>query len=332
MNSRALALIGAGYWGKNLARNFNELGALHTLCDPSPAILGSYGAEYQAVRKTSDIASIWADSTVTAVAIAAPAVHHHRLAKAALLAGKDVYVEKPLCLQGAEADELTMLARKAGRILMVGHLLQYHPHVRELQEWVKAGELGGVRYIASHRLSLGKFRREENVLWSFAPHDISVILSLAGDQLPQRVSCVGSGHLTPGVQDTIAMTMAFAGGLAAHVYANWANPFKEQKVTVVGDKAIAVFDDTKPWAEKLALYRDYHEAGPAGPQPRKVSALFAAVAEAEPLRAECDHFIQCCRTRATPRTDGGEGKRVLDVLQASQTSLDSGQTVDLSRQ
>lgn len=330
MNSRNLALIGAGYWGKNLARNFNELGALHTLCDLSPATLDSYGADYEAVRKTSDFASIWADPAVTAVAIAAPAVHHHRLAKAAMLAGKDVYVEKPLCLQGADADELTALTRQTGRILMVGHLLQYHPHVRQLQEWVGAGELGEVRYIASHRLSLGKFRREENVLWSFAPHDISVILSLAGGRLPQRVSCAGSGHLTPGVQDTIAMTMTFASGLAAHVYANWANPFKEQKLTVVGTKALAVFDDTKPWAEKLALYRDYYETGPAGPQPRKAPAQFATVTEAEPLRAECEHFLHSCRTRTTPRTDGAEGKRVLDVLQASQASLDSGQTVNLS--
>lgn len=327
--NRHLALIGAGYWGKNLARNFHSLGALHTLCDLSPAILDSYGAEYQAVRKTSDLASIWTDAGATAVAIAAPAVHHHRLAKAAMLAGKDVYVEKPLCLQGAEADELTALARQTGRILMVGHLLQYHPHVRQLQEWVGAGELGELRYVASHRLSLGKFRLEENVLWSFAPHDISVILSLAGGRLPQRVSCAGSGHLTPGVQDTIALTMSFADGLAAHVYANWANPFKEQKLTVVGTNALAVFDDTKPWAEKLALYRDYYEVGPAGPQPRKAAAQFAQVAEAEPLRAECEHFLHCCRTRATPRTDGSEGKRVLDVLQASQASLDSGKTVDL---
>lgn len=323
MNPRNLALIGAGYWGKNLARNFNEMGVLRTLCDLSPAILDSYGTEYQAVQKTSDLASIWTDAGVTTVAIAAPAVHHHKLAKAAILSGKDVFVEKPLCLQIEEADELTVLARENGRILMVGHLLQYHPHVRQLQEWVAAGVLGAVQYISSNRLSLGKFRREENVLWSFAPHDLSVILSLAG--MPERVTCTGSGHLTPGVEDVVLVNLAFAGGLRAHVYASWVSPFKEQKLAVVGRKALAVFDDTKPWAEKLALYRNYVEETSVGPTPRKATPEYAVLSEAEPLRAECQHFLDCCHSRQAPRTDGIEGGRVLRVLQAAQASLDAGE-------
>lgn len=319
--NRHLALIGAGYWGKNLARNFHALGALRTLCDLSPATLNSYGPEYSVVKKETSIESIWSDPAITQVAIAAPAIQHHKLAMAAILAGKDVYVEKPLCLQVGEAAELTELAKAHRRILMVGHLLQYHPHVRQLQEWVATGTLGAIDYITSNRLSLGKFRREENVLWSFAPHDLSVILSLAGDQLPERVACTGSGHVTPGVEDVVVVTLAFAGGLRAHVHASWVSPFKEQKLTVVGRNALAVFDDTKPWAEKLALYRNYAEETPVGPAPRKAMAEHVLLSEAEPLRAECQHFLDCCNSRQTPRTDGNEGGRVLRVLQAAQSSL-----------
>lgn len=323
MNQRNLALIGAGYWGKNLARNFHALGALHTLADLSQAILDTYGAEYDGVRKIRDIDSLWGDSAITRVAIAAPAVLHYRLAKAALLAGKDVFVEKPLCLDLGEARELITLARDHGRILMVGHLLQYHPMVRHLQELVASGQLGPICYVTSNRLNLGKIRREENSLWSFAPHDLSVILSLAGGALPGHVRCTGGSYLTPGVADTTLTTMAFRGGLRAQVYVSWLNPFKEQKLTVVGEKAMAVFDDTRPWAEKLAIYRDYlRRDGDAVPAPNKLAPEYAVVSEAEPLRAECAHFLDCCRDRSAPRTDGAEGERVLRVLQAAHSSLE----------
>lgn len=318
-----LALIGVGYWGKNLARNFHALGALHTLCDSSAAVLAAYGDDYAGVHKTGAVDSLWNDAAISQVAIAAPAGHHHRLAKAALLAGKDVYVEKPLCLDPAEAAELIDLARTTGRLLMVGHLLQYHPLVRHLQGWAKTGVLGDLQYATSNRLNLGKFRREENVLWSFAPHDLSVLLALAGDRLPETVICTGGSYLTPGVADTIVAQLAFAGGFHSHVHASWLNPFKEQKLTVVGSRAMAVFDDTKPWAEKLALYRGAVAFGPQGPAPVKVVPEYATVPEAEPLRAECAHFLDCCRDRAVPATDGAEGLRVLRVLQAAQSSLDS---------
>lgn len=323
---RHLALIGAGYWGKNLARNFHALDALHTLCDLSSAILASYNDDYTDVRKTGEVESLWSDAGITQVAIAAPAAHHHRLAKAALLAGKDVFVEKPLCLDTAEAEELVALAKEQGRILMVGHLLQYHPMVRQLQRWMRQGELGVLQYISSHRLSLGKFRREENVLWSFAPHDLSVILSLAGDREPERVSCQGGSYLASGVEDMTITQMSFPGGVKAHVYANWLNPLKEQKLTVIGAKAMAVFDDTKPWSEKLALYRGVVEHGLNGPAPNRVVPEFAAVTESEPLREECRHFLDCCRDRTAPRTDGAEGLRVLRVLQAAQASLERSRT------
>ena len=333
MSTRNLALIGAGYWGKNLARNFHALGALHTLADLSQPILDTYGADYDGVRRTRDIDALWADTAVARVAIAAPAVLHHRLAKAALLAGKDVFVEKPLCLDLGEAHELIALAREKGRILMVGHLLQYHPVVRHLQQLVAAGELGPLHYITSNRLNLGKIRREENSLWSFAPHDLSVILSLAGSALPTQVRCTGGAYLTAGVADTTLTTMAFNGGLRAQVYVSWLNPFKEQKLTVVGAAGMAVFDDTRPWAEKLALYRNYlRRDGDAVPSPNKLVPEYATVPEAEPLRAECAHFLECCRDRQAPRTDGVEGERVLRVLHAAQSSLESdGEAVSLTK-
>lgn len=323
MITRDLALIGAGYWGKNLARNFHALGALHTLADLSQATLDSYGDEYAVVRKTRSIDEVWADPAITRVAIAAPAVLHYRLAKAALLAGKDVFVEKPLCLNLGEARELIDLARTHSRILMVGHLLQYHPLVQQLQRLVAGGELGPLHYITSNRLNLGKIRREENSLWSFAPHDLSVILSLVGSALPVQVRCTGGAYLSSGVADTTLTTLAFSHGLRAQVYVSWLNPFKEQKLTVVGAAGMAVFDDTRPWAEKLAVYRNYlRRDGASVPAPNKLVPEFVAVPEAEPLRAECAHFIECCRDRQSPRTDGAEGERVLRVLHAAQSSLE----------
>jgi UDP-2-acetamido-3-amino-2,3-dideoxy-glucuronate N-acetyltransferase len=320
---RSLALVGAGYWGKNLARNFHALGALHTLCDRSPEILAGYGADYAGVAKTDSFDAVLADPAITRVAIAAPAALHHRLAKAALLAGKDVFVEKPLCLDIAEAEELVALAGKLGRILMVGHLLQYHPCVTELRRLIAAGELGRVHHVVSNRLNLGKIRQEENALWSFAPHDISVVLSLLGGQAPEQVRCTGGAYLTPGVADNALTTLRFAGDVRAHVWVSWLNPFKEQKLTVVGSRGMAVFDDTKPWKDKLVLQREpvvWSEG--RVPTPAKVAAETVVVPELEPLREECAHFLACCDSRQTPRTDGAEGLRVLRVLRAAQTSLE----------
>lgn len=318
-----LALVGAGYWGKNLARNFHALGALHTLCDRSSEVLGSYGPDFDGVEKTSSFDAVLADSRIRRIAIAAPAVLHHTLAKAALLAGKDVFVEKPLCLEVADAQELDGIAQRCGRILMVGHLLQYHPCVEELRRMVAAGELGRLQYITSNRLNLGKIRQEENALWSFAPHDISVILSLVGGELPQKVRCTGESYLTPHVADTTLTTFQFSDGVRGHVFVSWLNPFKEQKLTVVGSRGMAVFDDTRPWASKLFVHRDYLTWSEGRtPTPNRIEGVAVAVPEFEPLRRECEHFLQCCRDRVTPRTNGAEGIRVLQVLKSAQSSLD----------
>lgn len=323
MSGRNLALIGAGYWGKNLARNFRDLGALHTLCDVNQSILDTYGEEYRGIGKTSNLADIWRTSEVTRVAIAAPAAQHYAVAKAALLAGKDVFVEKPLCLGIAEAKELIEIANAGNRILMVGHLLQYHPHVQHLRTLVDAGEFGELHYIMSTRLNLGKIRREENALWSFAPHDLSVILGLVGDNMPVRVRCTGGAYLNHAVSDTTLTVLEFAGNIRGHVHVSWLNPFKEQKLTIVGSKGMAVFDDTRPWNEKLLIYKDYLTRDASeNPVPTKTPARLVSIPEAEPLRNECLHFITCCDSRSAPRTDGHEGLRVLRLLQAAQSSLD----------
>ena len=240
-----LALVGTGYWCKNLARNFHAIGCLHTLCDSSEESLAQYGDDYAGVVREPSFAAVLDNPDIKKVAIAAPAALHFQLAKAALDAGKDLFVEKPLCLDPTEAQCLIELASASKRILMVGHLLQYHAYVETLAEMIRTGQLGRLFYITSNRLNLGKIRREENSLWSFAPHDISVILSLAGEQ-HDSVACNGSSYLTDGVADTTLTQLTFQSGLRAHVYVSWLNPFKEQKLTVVGSEGMAVFDDTKP--------------------------------------------------------------------------------------
>jgi len=311
MYKKSLALIGAGRWGKNLARNFYQLGVLHTLCDANEKLLDNF--PYEGVHFTGGFQSVLENQEIDKVAIAAPAFAHFKLAKEALLHGKDVFVEKPICMTVKEGEELVKLAKERGKILMVGHILHYHPAVKKLQEML--GELGCLQYIASHRMNLGAFRPEENALWNFAPHDISVILSLTGT-LPKEVHCTGGAYVTKGVADMAMTTMTFDNNVKAHVYVSWLHPFKEQKLVVVGSKAMAVFDDTKPWNEKLVVYRDYirFEEIPTKAEP-------IPLPEEEPLKNECLHFLEACVSRKTPKTDGDEGLRVLRVLEAADRSL-----------
>lgn len=321
-NISNVALIGAGYWGKNLARNFFELDALHTICDTNEALLDTYTDRYQGIALTTNFKSVLENPHIKRIVIAAPAFLHYKLAKQAIIANKDVYVEKPLCLDCQEAEELIHLAELHGRILMVGHLLQYHACVRKLLEIVGRGELGKLQYITSNRLNLGSYRTEENALWNFAPHDVSVILALCGHQLPEKIRCVGADYLSHGVADTSLTTMNFAGNVRAHIYVSWLNPFKEQKLTVVGSSGMAVFDDAKPWGEKLVLYRN-HVTWAHGKIPiaNKIDAECMDPPQEEPLKEECKHFLKCCDERLPALTNGEEGLRVLKVLQAAQASL-----------
>jgi len=320
-HGRDLALIGSGDWGKNLARCFEALGALRAIVVPGAAEAAALAGIYGSVAITTSLADVLADPAVRKVAIATPSRTHFELARAALAAGKDVFVEKPLCLHASHARILDDLAEAGGRTLMVGHLLQYHPCVVALRALVAAGELGDLLTISSNRLNLGKFRTDENSLYSFAPHDVSLVLSLLDDQLPESVRCVGTSHLKPGIADSTLTILKFRNGALAHLHVSWLNPFKEQRLTVVGSRGMAVFDDGKPWAEKLVLYRDYMStpAQTSGATPRGEPAI---VAEAEPLLGECAHFLQACAERSRPRTDGREGVRVLQVLDMAQLSLE----------
>ena len=246
-----IAVIGCGYWGKNLVRNFHKLGALKVICDSDSARVQEMAQSYK-VRAAEDVDELLKEKEIDGVVISAPAALHYSLAKRALLAGKDVFVEKPLALHVEEGEELVELARKQNRILMVGHLLQYHPAILELKRLISEGELGRVQYIYSSRLNLGKLRTEEDILWSFAPHDLSAILYLLGEE-PVSVAAHGSSHLNQNVVDVTLTTCEFPSGVKAHIFVSWIHPFKEQKLVIVGDRKMAVFDDTET-ERKLLVY------------------------------------------------------------------------------
>ena len=313
-----IAVVGHGYWGKNLARNFFELGALHTLCDENVAALEAVRQKYPGVSFRGDFEGVLADPEIAGVVLATPAVRHYEMARRALLAGKDVFVEKPLALDVKEGAELVRLAAEQKRILMVGHILQYHPAVRELKTLIASGALGRVEYIYSNRLNIGKIRAEENILWSFAPHDISVLLGLLGEE-PQTVSCEGGSYLNRDVPDVTLSQFGFANGVRAHIFVSWLHPFKEQRLVVVGSAQMAVFDDTA--AEKLVLYPHKVEWKDRIPTAVKSEAVSVPLPNEEPLRNECQEFLDSIGSRRSPLTDGAEGLRVLTVLRACQEAL-----------
>jgi UDP-2-acetamido-3-amino-2,3-dideoxy-glucuronate N-acetyltransferase len=322
---KKIAVVGAGYWGKNLVRNFQALGALGMIVDPSPVIQERMAQDYPGVKLTDSYADALNDPEIGGLAIATPAETHGNLIREAILAGKDVYVEKPLCLSESEGRELIQLAAEKKQLLMVGHLLWYHPMLLKLKELVRQGELGRIRYIYSNRLNMGKLRREENVLWSFAPHDVSVILGLL-EEMPESVQAQGGNFLHQQIADVTVSMLSFASGVKAHIFVSWLHPFKEQKLVVVGDQKMAVFDDTAPWEEKLTLFAHQVEWRNNAPLAIKGEGKTILVPQEEPLRAECGHFLECIMSRNIPRTDGDEGLRVLQVLNSCQKSMESGKT------
>lgn len=316
-----VGLVGAGYWGKNLARNFHALGVLGAICDHNLEAQKRSKERLPDARITSDYQELLNDPKITAIAIATPAGEHYWMAKAALEAGKDLYVEKPLSLDLAEAEELVDLAHRLGRILMVGHILQYHPCVKRLYMLIEDGVLGKLHHITSNRLNLGKICTVENALWALAPHDLSVILKLAGE-LPDQVRCIGGAYLTEDVADTTLTSLHFPSGIRAQIHASWLNPYKEQKLTVVGSEGMILFDDAQGWGQKLLLFRQpIRWVGPIPIPDGSVSPEPVGVEADEPLRAECSHFIECCRTRRTPLTSGEEALAVTRVLSAAEESL-----------
>jgi UDP-2-acetamido-3-amino-2,3-dideoxy-glucuronate N-acetyltransferase len=313
-----VAVVGSGYWGRNLVRNFHELGVLGAVCDAQQKVREEARQIY-GVRTVGALDEIISDPTVDAVVIAAPAVLHYEFVKKALLENKDVFVEKPLALRAEEARELVDLARKRERILMVGHILEYHPAIVELERLIRNGDLGKIQYIYSSRLNLGKLRTEENILWSFAPHDISAILFLLAES-PTEVATHGGSYLNPPTFDTTLTSCNFKSGVKAHIFVSWLHPFKEQKLTIVGDRKMAVFDDMEA-ERKLVLYSHWINWVDRVPVAQKEEGKAVPIPRTEPLRLECAHFVQCLSTRQRPRTDGESGLKVLQILEACERSL-----------
>ena len=316
-----IGLVGCGYWGKNIARNLHQMGLLGGVCDPSARVFESVPKLYPGAVATKSLTDLLSSKEIDAIAIASPAAQHASTARAALLAGKDVFVEKPLALDVKEAKALLDLAKRKKRILMVGHILQYHPAIRKLKELVDAGDLGDIQYVYSNRLNLGKIRHEENILWSFAPHDISVILLLLG-RLPKSVATTGESWLRKGVADVTMTALEFDKGARAHLFVSWLHPFKEQKLVVVGSKRMAVFDDVVKEG-KLRIFDKGVDWLDGQPVIRQTSESTLFFPDLEPLREELLHFADCIRNRKTPHTDGRNGLDVLRVLDAGQRSLDS---------
>jgi UDP-2-acetamido-3-amino-2,3-dideoxy-glucuronate N-acetyltransferase len=321
MVANNIACIGAGYWGKNIVRNFSDLGALLCVCEQDPGKRQHLATMHPKVRFTETIDCVLTDPEVGGVAIATPAETHGELVRRALLAGKDVLVEKPLCLSVREGQKLVALASERRRVLMVGHLLWYHPAVLRLKELVDAGELGRIQYIYSNRLNLGKIRREENILWSFAPHDISVILGLVGE-MPNAIDAHGGNYLHDRIADVTLSFLSFPSGLKAHIFVSWLHPFKEQKLVIIGDRKMAVFDDIER-EDKLLLYPHTINWKNRVPVANRAEAQPVPLEAIEPLRAECLHFLTCMQTREAPRTNGQEGLNVLTVLERCQEALEA---------
>lgn len=312
-----IAILGCGGWGRNIVRTLHTLKRLRAVADSS-AQARSRARELAPDALIHDrLEPVFDDASIGAVMIATPAETHYALARAALDAGKDVFVEKPMTVDVEEARDLIERAHAGRRILMVGHLLEYHPAILRLLELVGSGELGDIRYLISNRLNLGKIRTEENALWSFAPHDIAVVLRLVG-AMPFEVVATGGSYVHPGIADVTVSQLLFANGVRSHIFVSWLHPFKEQRLVVIGSKKMASFDDV---AKKLVLYDQRVDGSGGKPIPVRGNGVEVDFPDHEPLRQECLHFLECLKTRRPPRTDGLSGLNVLRILRASQRSV-----------
>ncbi len=315
-----IAVIGCGYWGKNLVRNFAELGALHTICDSDPNVLSKLAALYPNVKRETNLEAALEDKEIRGVVIALPAALHCPIAKKALLADKDLFVEKPLTSKSSDAQELAELAEKRKRILMVGHLMLYHPAVHILKRHIKSGDLGEIYYLYSTRVNLGQVRSDESALWRLTPHDISLFMYLL-DAVPEVVSAQGISYVQPHLEDVVFITMQFPSKVLAHIHASWLDPHKIRQLTVVGSKKMAVFDDMD-LEHKLRIYDqgvvdDYDKlASPSGALALRSEGVFLPRVDlAEPLSLECRHFLECIKNRAKPLSDGKQGLEVVRILE-----------------
>jgi predicted dehydrogenase len=318
--------VGCGHWGRNLVRNFRALGALAAICDSRPEARLDAEALAPGIPFGADIEAVLEESSIRGVVVATPAITHAELCTRALRAGKDVFCEKPLALTYEDGRRLAALARAQQRILMVGHVLEYHPAILRILELIAAGELGIVRYLYSRRLNLGRVRPEENILWSFAPHDIAVMLRVVGS-MPFQVMTAGGAYVQPNIADVTVTHLLFDNGLAGHIFVSWLNPFKEQRLVIVGSRRMVTFDDV---AKELVLHDQRVELSVNGPTPVRGEGKHLDFASDEPLRLECLAFLDSIGTRQAPRTDADSALRVLRVLEAAQRSLvTQGQPVAL---
>lgn len=313
MSRIKVGVIGCGHWGRNLVRNFYELDALAAVHDPSNQVMMEISSMYNLTG--SSIESIMENKNIHGVVIAAPAPLHSSLSQMAMNADKHVYVEKPIAMSLSEADEMISLSEKKKKHLMVGHLLQYHPVFKKIREMVSSGELGAINYISSIRHSLGKIRTEEDVIWSFAPHDISMILSLTQDN-PTSIDKEFIEIIQPGICDIASISMSFPRNIKAKISVSWIHPTKEQKLIIIGEKGMIVFDDTLEWSKKLAVYGHKIEKKDTGPIPVKSEVEYVIVEEKEPLKSECQYFLDLIDNKVPPLTDGREGRSVLEVLES----------------
>ena len=316
-----IALVGCGYWGKNLCRNFHALGALAAVVDATENGQATARTLAPDSEITDSLDDVLRNIQIQGVALATPAETHAELAIQAMQAGKDVFVEKPMALTLEDAEKMKNVTEETGRILMVGHLLEYHPAVLKLRELINLGELGKINYLYSNRLNFGKVRTEENALWSFAPHDVAVILRLLG-QSPIQVSASGGTYLTKGTADVTVSNLQFSDDSRAHIFVSWLHPYKEQRLVVVGDKKMAIFNDINPFGEKLCIYPQSVEFDGKIPLLKKEDAEFIEHVDTEPLREECAHFLGCIKSRKSPLTDVQSGIEVLKVLHACQASIE----------
>lgn len=315
-----IAVVGCGYWGKNLVRNFAELGALHTICDSSPEVLKKLGSLYPEANTETSFESVLDNREIKGVVISSPAALHYSMAKQALLADKDVFVEKPITSKNSQAQELVQLAEKRKRILMVGHLMLYHPAVPMLKRHIQSGDLGEIYYLYSTRVNLGQVRSDESALWRLTPHDISLFMYLLGTS-PEVVSAQGISYVQPQLEDVVFITLQFPPKVLAHIHASWLDPHKIRQLTIVGSKKMAVFDDMDS-EHKLRIYDqgvvdDYDKlTSPSGTLALRSEGVFLPrVDPAEPLSLECRHFLECIKNRTTPLSDGKQGWEVVRILE-----------------
>jgi predicted dehydrogenase len=320
---KRVGVVGLGYWGPNLARNFDELGALAALCDLDAGLRERFAARYPHVRVVADLGELLADVSLDGVVVATPVPSHYELAKRALAAGKNVLVEKPPAMRASEMDDLVSLAKTSSRVLMPGHLLLYHPGVQKLKELVEAGELGEVLCVYGNRQNLGKIRKDENALWSLGVHDLSVVLHLL-DEEPSEAIAHGRDFLNAGVEDVVFCYLRFPSGRIAHMHLSWLDPHKMRRITVVGREKMVVFDDME-LEQKVTIYDKAPESAPTsyGEWLTRTGDVFSPkIPSDEPLKLECQAFLDLMEGRGDGHKVAEDGLMVVRTLERLQASLD----------